>query len=44
MPWFLLSMSSCANTTHHCACTALLVIQYLLLSVVGLQPDSVEQQ
>jgi hypothetical protein len=29
-------MMSCANTTHHCACTALFVIQYLLDSVVGL--------
>lgn len=36
MPWFLLPISSWANTTHHCACTALLVIQYLWLRVLGL--------
>lgn len=36
MPWFLLPISSCANTTHHCACTALLVIQYLWDRVLGL--------
>lgn len=36
MPWLVLPMMVCANTTHHCACTALFVIQYLWLSVVGL--------
>lgn len=36
MPWFLSSISSCANTTAQWACTAPFVIQYFCASVVGL--------
>jgi hypothetical protein len=28
MPWLAAPISSCANTTDHCACTLALVIQY----------------
>ena len=35
MPWFVPSMSSCAKTADHLACTAELVIQYFWATVVG---------